>query len=101
MAIQSVNRVKTCGWVAAACVALGWTPAFAGGQAVLGIGPPAPVFIPPPGSIPAPLPLPPQPNGVGIAPVQPLPPLVLYSTPTIVFPPAPPVHGAHHRGAGR
>ncbi len=100
MAMHSANRVKACGWVAAACVALGWTPAFAGGQVVLGIGPPTPVFIPPPGSIPAPLPLPPQPNGVGIAPVQPLPPLVLYSSPTVVLPLAPRAPD-HHHGNGR
>ncbi len=96
-----VIRAATWGCIGAACVALGCSPAIAGGQVVLGVGPPAPVFIPPPNSIPAPLPLPPQANGAGIAPVQPLPPLILYSSPPVVLPFAPHERSNHHNSARR
>ncbi len=83
------------------CAMLGWSPALAGGQATLGVGLPSPVFIPSPSYIPAPLALPPQANGAGVAPVQPLPPLILYSAPTLVLPSAPHERGDRRSGARR
>ena len=88
-AMRFIIRTGTLACAGAVYTVLGCASALAGGQVGLAVGPPVPVLIPPPSYIPAPLPLQPQANGAGVAPVQPLPPLLLYTTPTVVVPVVP------------